>query len=76
MKANPVQPKLALAAYEREQNLREEVAKAIYAAAYDPSRGKPSPGWCWEKVTEDMREFCRRQADFALEVIRKRRTEL
>lgn len=57
-------------------DLREEVAKAIYNAAYDKGRGNPSPGWCWEKVTEDMREFCRRQADFALEVVKRRRLEL
>jgi hypothetical protein len=57
-------------------DLREEVAKAIYEAAYDKYRGRPSPGWCWEGVTEDMREFCRRQADFALKVVRLRKDEL
>ena len=61
--------------------LREEVAMAIYAAAFDPkdeeeaTRRKPSPGWCWERTSEEMREFARRQADWALLVIARRKAE-
>ena len=54
---------------------RERVARAIYRAAFMPSNDKekkrevPSPGWCWESASEDQREFCRRQAAFAIHAI-------
>ena len=62
--------------------VREEVARAIYCAAFDPQneeqakRRVPSPGWCWERTTEEMREFARQQADWALAVILRRRADL
>ena len=64
--------------------LREEMARAIYEAAFDPdspdedvrARRKPSPGWAWDKTSEEIRDYCRRQADFALVVVRRRRAEL
>jgi uncharacterized protein (DUF433 family) len=50
--------------------LRLNIAKAIYHAAFvrDPNvpANVPSPGWCWEKASEEQRMFCLRQADFAL----------
>lgn len=54
----------------------------IYAAAFNPKdaaeakRQRPSPGWCWERTSEEMRAYARRQADFALAVVMRRRHEL
>jgi hypothetical protein len=54
----------------------ERVARAIYAAAFMPrddeeaQRRKPSPGWCWEKTSEEMREFVRRQALAAIAALK------
>jgi hypothetical protein len=54
---------------------REKVARAIYHAAFMPAneeqatRRVPSPGWCWERTSEDQRQFALRQADAALGVI-------
>ena len=51
---------------------RERVARAIYHAAFLPAneaqrqRKVPSPGWCWAKATNEMKEFCLRQADAAI----------
>ena len=51
---------------------RVKVAMAIYHAAFMPrnkdeeERRTPSPGWCWEKASEDQRQFCLRQADAAI----------
>jgi hypothetical protein len=62
--------------------LREEMARAIYAAAFMPddedraARRVPSPGWSWQHTSEEMRQFALRQADFALAVARKRKLEL
>lgn len=64
--------------------LRDEIACGIYECAFDQysdneavrSRRIASPGWSWEKTSEEMREYCRRQADVALEIVRRRRSEL
>lgn len=51
---------------------RERVARAIYHASFMPSseaesrRRVPSPGWCWERTSEEMRQFALRQADAAI----------
>lgn len=50
----------------------ERVAMAIYYAAFRPKDEaeatfrKPSPGWCWEKTSEEQRAFCRKQAKWAI----------
>ena len=50
----------------------EMVAMAIYHASFDPKdddelrRRKPSPGWCWKRTSEQMREFARKQARAAI----------
>lgn len=53
--------------------LREQVARAIYGAAYSgyAERGLrvPSPGWCWEKAGEEQQQFAFRQADAAIAVM-------
>lgn len=56
---------------------RERVARAIYHAAFLPvseeqaRRKVPSPGWCWERATDDQKTFCMRQADAAIEEIER-----
>lgn len=55
---------------------REKVARAIYHAAFLPSPGQtarkvPSPGWCWEKTSEEMRQFALRQADAAIRAMKE-----
>lgn len=57
--------------------LREHVAMAIYECAFDPynsnadqaSRRIPSPGWAWERTSEEQRAFARRQAEAAIVVM-------
>ncbi len=51
--------------------MREEIAMAIYHAAFDPNSrpGIPSPGWCWRRASQEQRDFALRQADAALDVI-------
>ena len=55
---------------------RIRVAMAIYHASFTPAnateaqRKIPSPSWCWEKASEQQREFCLRQADAAIAAIR------
>ena len=54
---------------------RERVAMAIYHASFTPANANeaqrkiPSPGWCWEKTSEQQREFCLHQADAAISAI-------
>ena len=49
-----------------------QVAQAIHYAAFAPkdedeARGrKPSPGWCWEKASQQHRNFAVRQAVAAI----------
>lgn len=51
---------------------RERIARAIYHAAFMPrneaesKRQVPSPGWLWERITPDQKEFSLRQADAAM----------
>lgn len=50
-------------------SLQEHVARAIYHAAFteaDRKYATPSPGWCWEKTSENMRAFAMRQAAAAI----------
>jgi len=53
----------------------ERVAKAIYESAFEPkdedeaARRRPSPGWCWDRTSEVMREFCRKQARAAMKAM-------
>ena len=48
------------------------VAMAIHHAAFDPQdaaqakRQVPSPGWCWEKASQQHRDFAMRQAAAAI----------
>lgn len=45
-----------------------ELAKVIYQASFQPStkeqanRQVPSPGWSWEKTSEEMRAYCLHEA--------------
>lgn len=54
---------------------RERVARAIYHAAFSPKneaeakRQVPSPGWLWDRITPDQKEFCLRQADAAMQAM-------
>jgi hypothetical protein len=55
--------------------LQERVARAIYEAAFQPANEKeakrqvPSPGWCWERTSPEMRAFAMKQAAAAIEVM-------
>jgi hypothetical protein len=50
----------------------EHVARAIHCAAFAPrnadeaARRIPSPGWCWEKCSDQHREFAIQQAQAAI----------
>ena len=53
-------------------SLREHVARAIYNAAFAPknevgsSRKMPSSGWCWDRSSEEMKQFAFMQPDAAI----------
>lgn len=56
-------------------DLETRVAMAVYHASFTPTneaeekRQKPSPGWCWERTSEQMRAFARKQARAAIAVM-------
>ncbi len=59
-------------------SLREAVARAIYECAFIPDpdnprqarREIPSPGWAWERTSDEMRAFALKQADAAIKAMR------
>ena len=63
-----------------QRQMVETVARAIYEASYTPPHPGPSnpgftvlhvpsPGWAWDRTSEEMREFSRRQARAALKAL-------
>lgn len=59
-------------------SFRIDLAQAIYHAAFSPAthaeraRQVPSPGWLWDKASPAQHAFCLRQADAAIDVMRRR----
>lgn len=59
-------------------SVREQVARAIYECAFVPDpknpqqarREIPSPGWAWDRTSDEMRTFALKQADAAIAALR------
>jgi len=64
--------------------LREQVARAIYECAFEPDPKNPaqakklipSPGWAWDRTSDEMRAFALRQADAAINALRSAGVEV